>query len=44
MKKTVFLAASALMLSAASPAAVKKTAAKQPQPAPTPGIDLIDKC
>ena len=44
MKKTVFLAASALMLSAASPAAVKKTAAKQQQPAPTPGIELIDKC
>ena len=44
MKKTFFLAASALMLSAASPAAVKKTATKQQQPAPTPGIELIDKC
>ena len=44
MKKTFFLAASALMISAASPAAVKKTATKQQQPAPTPGIELIDKC
>ncbi len=44
MKKSIFLAASALMLSAASPAAVKKTATKQQQPAPTPGVELIDKC
>ena len=44
MKKTIYLMASALMLSAASPAAVKKTAAKQQQPATTPGIELIDKC
>ena len=43
MKKTIYLMASALMLSAASPAAVKKTAAKQ-QPVTTPGIELIDKC
>ncbi len=44
MKKTIYLMASALMLSAASPAAVKKTAAKQQQPATTPGVELIDKC
>ena len=44
MKKTIFLAASALMISAASPAAVKKTVTKQQQPAPTPGVELIDKC
>lgn len=44
MKKTIYLMASALMLSAASPAAVKKTAAKQQQPVTTPGIELIDKC
>lgn len=44
MKKTIYLMASALMLSAASTAAVKKTAVKQQQPAPTPGIELIDKC
>ncbi len=44
MKKSIFLAASALMLSAASTAAVKKTATKQQQPAPTPGVELIDKC
>lgn len=44
MKKTIYLMASALMLSAAANAAVKKTAAKQQQPAPTPGIELIDKC
>ena len=43
MKKTIYLMASALMLSAASPAAVKKTAAKQ-LPVTTPGIELIDKC
>ncbi len=43
MKKTIYLMASALMLSAVSPAAVKKTAAKQ-QPVTTPGIELIDKC
>ena len=43
MKKTIYLMASALMLSAASTAAVKKTAAKQ-QPVTTPGIELIDKC
>ena len=43
MKKTIYLMASALMLSAASPAAVKKTAAKQ-QPVTTPGIELVDKC
>ena len=44
MKKTIYLMASALMLSAASPAAVKKTAAKQQQSVATPGIELIDKC
>lgn len=44
MKKSILLAASALVISAASPAAVKKTAPKQQQPAPTPGIELIDKC
>ena len=44
MKKTIYLVASALMLSAASDAAVKKTVVKQQQPAPTPGIELIDKC
>ncbi len=44
MKKTIYLMASALMLSTASPAAVKKTAAKQQQPVTTPGIELIDKC
>ena len=44
MKKTIYLMASALMLSTASPAAVKKTAAKQQQPVSTPGIELIDKC
>ena len=43
MKKTIYLMASALMLSAVSPAAVKKMAAKQ-QPVTTPGIELIDKC
>lgn len=44
MKKTIYLMASALMLSAASTAAVKKTAAKQQQSVATPGIELIDKC
>lgn len=44
MKKTIYLMASALMLSAVSPAAVKKTAAKQQQPVTTPGVELIDKC
>lgn len=44
MKKTIYLMASALMLSAASTAAVKKTAAKQQQSVETPGIELIDKC
>ncbi len=43
MKKSIFLAASALMISAAATSAVKKKV--QPQkPAPTPGIELIDKC
>lgn len=44
MKKTIYLMASALMLSAASTAAVKKAAAKQQQSVATPGIELIDKC
>ena len=44
MKKTIYVMASALMLSAASTAAVKKTAAKQQQSVATAGIELIDKC
>lgn len=44
MKKSILLAASALMISAAATSAVKKKTVQPQKPAPTPGIELIDKC